>query len=487
MKRKIALLEDHHQAYYEWKKHTFQNLPLIHLDAHIDFGFQEVKNEKTILQEARSLKELRTQLEKSLLFKKFKFNHKRLTTIANYIYPAMRDGIVNDFFWVIPGKVDRFKKSLSFIKSMIKDFRKQDPYAHNRASFEPGFIRTRLYNRSLYICTLETLPEIKRPSLLDIDVDFLVTDSLKNADPTVNIGKRKPWIFPEKLTQVLKKKIHSPQFITISYSVNGGFTPMVYKTFGDQIAKLFGSSDPELEKRILAGKYFRDFRDFFEKQRFEDAKSYYQQALKLNSKYKTSDNNYGLLYLEIEDYSRAEKEFMGILKVDKKDSYSLSGLGRINLFKKKHKEAKDCFQKALVLKPDNKAALIGLAEVEFKRKCYSSSKNILSRYEKIEPMQGYSRYLLGQIYEKEKKHREALYKYKESLQLGLNNIELLSRLVRLSNRFDKNYLDYLKKKFEDYKKYFYKSEKKILVKKHKLLRVQQIEAMIKRLNSFFEN
>lgn len=481
--KEIVLLEDHHESYYAWEERGFRNLPLVHLDAHIDFGFQEVKDEKLILQEAKSLAELKTQLEKAMLFRKYKFKKEKLTDIGNYIYPAIRDGIVSEFFWIIPGRMSEFKKCLVLIKKMLKGFKEQDPFACESVSFEPGFIKTKLYNKPLYICILETLPVIKNQVLLDIDIDFLVIDSLKNAEVTANVGKRKPWITPEELVQVLEKKMSSTRFITIAYSVNGGFTPMVYKTEGDQIARCFGHSDPDLEGRIHAGEYFKSFRAALDKEDFKTAKRYYLQALKMNPKYKELDNNYGPLYLMIEDYAQAEKEFRAILKVDKEDSYCLSGLGRICLVKKRFMDAKDYFKKALTLRPDNKTGLLGLSEVEFKLKNYSSAKSYIARYENLEPMQGFSRYLLGQIYEKENNPREALAKYKEALQIGLNNIDLFVKLVKLSRRFDKANLDYLKKRFADYKKSFYEFKRKSLKKKGKLAKIKQIEEKIKKLSA----
>jgi tetratricopeptide (TPR) repeat protein len=399
----------------------------------------------------------------------------------------MRDGIIDEFLWVIPGHISEFKKNLPLIRKMLKNFRRQDPFPYDKALFKLGLVKTRLYNRPFYICVLETLPKIKKGILLDIDTDFLIVDSLKNTNATISIGKRNPWIAPQELVRILKKKITLPRFITIAYSVNGGFTPMVYKTIGDKVAKYFGYSDHNLGKRLLAGEYFKRFRESLDKNDFKTAKDYYSQALKLNPKYKVVDNNYGPLYLQLEKYKQAEKEFRKILKIDVKNGFSLSGLGSIYLAKEKIKKAGDYFDKALDLNLKNKTALIGLAETYFKIKKYLKAKKLISRYEKLEPMQGFSRYLEAQIYEKMHNQKKALTKYKEARQLGLMNIDLLLKLVKLSRRFDKTNLGYLKERFRDYKKNFYRLEKKALKRKVKFDRIKQIENKIRRLATYLKS
>lgn len=486
-KNNILLIEDHHQALYAWRKQGFKNLPLVHIDSHIDFGFPEVKDMRLILDEAKSLSQLKVQLEKAMLFKQKEFKKEKLTNIGNYIYPAMRDGIVKEFFWVIPGRVREFKKCLGLVKKMLKNFRRQDPSPYNKALFKPGLVKTRLYNRPFYICVLEALPKIKKWTLLDIDTDFLVVDSLRNANATVRIGKRNPWIAPQEMVQILKKKIMQPRFITIAYSVNGGFTPMIYKTLGDKIAKNLGYSDPDLARRILAGEYFKRTREYLDKDNVGLAKQYYRQALKLNPKYRSSDNNYGPLCLAVENYNQAEKEFRKILKIDEKDSFSLSGLGRIYLVKRKFKKAGDYFERALDLNPDNKNAIIGLAETEFKLGNYLKAKRLIAKYEKLEPIQAFSRYLSGQILEKQKKPKLACTKYKEAMQLGLMNIDLLLKLIKLSRRFDKDNLGYLKQRFADYKRNFYRLEMKALKRKAKFDRIKQIKNKIQRLTTYLKS
>jgi tetratricopeptide (TPR) repeat protein len=483
----ILLIEDHHEAYYAWRDRQYKNMTLVHLDAHIDFGFQEVKEVPLILNEAKSLSELKSQLEKAVLFRRKKFELEKLTHIGNYIYPAMRDGIVAEFYWVIPGDIGEFRKCLGILKSLLRELKKEDPCpADAPPLIQPGFIKTRLYGRPFHITILETLPRLKRPVLLDIDTDFLVIDSLRRADATMQIARREPWIGTDELAVILRKKISQPRCTTIAYSVNGGFTPMVYKTQGDRLAEGLGYRDQVLADRLTAGDCFESFREAFDRKDFNEAGQHFREALRLNPAYRVSDNNYGPLYFQIENYRQAEKEWQGILQVDGCDLYALAGLGKIRLARRKYREAKDYFAAALQSKANHKDSLIGLAETEFHLKHYQEAETLIEVYERLDSMQGYSRFLSGKILEKTKRPQAALAKYKEALQLGMDHVEILIRLVRLSKHYDRTNLDNLKRRCRDFRKTFARFQKKALMKRGKINEIKRMDEKLDRLFRCFQ-
>ncbi len=252
----VFLFEDHDEVLKAWREKKIENFDLVHIDAHIDFGFHRAKPIEKIINEAKSLKELKSGLEYSLAFRHFEQDFDKQTNIGNYIYPAMEEGIVKDFYWVVPGGLKEFKESARIIKNILKNLlmvRGQRLEVRNQMSGvreKEGIISAKLLGRNFTICILEKLPILKQDILLDIDTDFLIIDSLLNADNTKNIGKRKPWILPQDLVRVLKEKLRHPQIITIAYSVNGGYTPIIYKHLGDQIAEHYAP-----------GKFKREFKN----------------------------------------------------------------------------------------------------------------------------------------------------------------------------------------------------------------------------------
>ena len=124
--KNITLIEDHDEALKVWREKKIKNLDLVHLDAHIDFGFHAAKPIEKIFNEAKNLKQLKQGLEYSLSFLHYQRDFNKQTNIGNYIYPAMQEGIVKDFYWVVPGGLKGayilFRHTGQKIKYCLKDY-----------------------------------------------------------------------------------------------------------------------------------------------------------------------------------------------------------------------------------------------------------------------------------------------------------------------------------------------------------------------------
>ncbi len=411
MSKGVFLIEDHDAALTIWRQEGFKNLDLVHIDAHIDFGFQQVKPINDIIAEAKNLKELKSDLEHSLAYQQYENDLGKQTNIGNYIYPAMQEGIVRDFYWVVPGVG-------SIPQAALRTQRK---------------LSNRLSGRRFIVCTLKNLPIFKQKVLLDIDTDFLVIDSLVNANNTVDIGKRKPWITPKHLVETLKEKIGQPQIITIAYSVNGGYTPMEYKHLGDEIAYNF--SPAEFKNRFRAALVAADNFNLF---RSTGRKEYYQKAITRNPAYRAADNNYGPLYLALGKLSLARKEFSKVLKADPENPACLLGLGQISLKRNNFRKARTYFSLALsrgnqgLFNKIEEQCLLGMAAAEFKIGNIHKAKKLLLKYQSFERLNAQSHYLLGRIYEKERRFPKAVISYKNSLILGFDALETILRLLKIA-------------------------------------------------------
>ncbi|MBN1492824.1 MAG: UPF0489 family protein [Candidatus Omnitrophica bacterium] len=431
---KIFLIEDHDEALKVWRDNQIKGLDLVHIDAHMDFGFHQAQPIDTIFNTATSVKELKQKLEYTLAFKQYQSDLDKQTNIGNYIYPAIEAEIVKDFYWIVPGGSKEFKESTVFIKRILRNLAKRDPSNRGRLSYtlNQGIFETELFGRKFIISTLEKLPLLQRNVLLDIDTDYLVVDSLVNAENTTNIGKRKPWISPNCLVERLKQKILDPEIITIAYSVNGGYTPMVYKHFGDEIAYLF--SPKQFRKRFLrnseAAHYFSLFTS-------SDKKDLYKKAITLNHTYRAGDNNYGPLYFGVRKFSKAHKEFLRINAADPENSFCLCGLGFIALKDKEFIKARMLFSSALKASRDKlfsratSQALLGLGQAEFGLKEYSIAKKLLLSYLAIEPMAPECYYMVAQIYEKEGNYEAAVKKYSDTIRFGYNIDNAIIRILKI--------------------------------------------------------
>ncbi|MCX6796603.1 MAG: tetratricopeptide repeat protein, partial [Candidatus Falkowbacteria bacterium] len=383
--------------------------------------------------------------------------------IGNYIYPAMCEGIVKDFYWVIPGTLKEFEQSVKFIKNMLKGFSRQDPYYLGRRSpacrqagkvsarrMKDGIITTKIFGRKFLICILEKLPIFRQDVLLDIDADFLTTDSLLNANNTSRIGKRVPWIYPDRLAEVLNERIRNSKITTIAYSVNDGFTPIRYKVLADELA-YYLSPDHFKEyynQKLIASVFF----DYF---RLTGQKKYYLKAIKMDPSYSAADNNYGPLYLSIRKFSQAKKEFLKIANVDPRNPYPYVGLGNIALERKNYLKARSCLLRALKIKNNLPQALFSLALTEFKLKNFVKAKRLFNKYLKVNPLNPESYYFLGRIYEREKKYTKAASFYQDSGKLGFNNIDIIKRLLKVFNHTKKEDLkELIIRSYNNYKNWF---------------------------------
>ena len=454
----IYLIEDHDQALKIWKKKGVEGLDLVHLDAHIDFAEYQARPPHEALQEAKSVEDLKRQLEIGLAFGSYEKDFNRQMNIGNYIYAAMRDGVVKNFWWVVPGGKQEFKKSQKIIKDIIKGIVGKNTICINNCSVYANY-KSAVIN----VTYLNALPIFRQDVLLDIDVDYLTMPSLLQADPKENIGKLFPWITPQYLVQQLKEKICSPRMLTIAYSVSGGFTPMKYRYFGDEIA--FRFSPRQFRQRykhsLRAARYFESF--CLNQQRKD-----YLHACRIDHYYRSADNNPGPLYLLKEKYRAAEKEFKRILKVDPLNPACLIGLADIALQRKEFGQAKKYFSQARglakglakgfafgqVFKNERRQIFLGLGQSELGLKNYEKAKLWLMRYSRLEPLRAEPYYFLGVIAQKEKDFLKASQLYKDSIRLGYPALNPLASLAKICCRLEDkgSIIKYISMRLVSYKK-----------------------------------
>jgi len=427
-KKDIFLIEDHDEALKIWRRHRISGLDLVHVDSHMDFGYYPAKPLKQVFKEAKSVKELKENMEYSIAFSSYSSDFDKQIYIGNYIYPAMQQEIVNNFYWVVPGGKKEFRESGKLLKTIIKSLiKKSFGVSEEFCQLNEGYISIDKQGRKFIICTLEKLPLLKQEVLLDIDVDFLVINSLLKADKIVDIGKRNQWISARDLADKLKKKVINRKITTIAYSVNGGYTPIKYRHLGDELAYYFS---PE----AFRGRWMRSFLAANEFNLFctNSKGKHYKKALKFNSAYGTAYNNYGHLYLIAGKLLEAKGEFFKIADVDPKNPYPYVGLGNVNLAEKNFHKAKKYFLFALKLKPGMPQAIFGLGQTQFKLNNLKKAKKLFFSYLKTSHMDPVSRYFLGCICEKEDKFEKAALYYQNAMQLGLNNLDIITKLLKLS-------------------------------------------------------
>src|SRR5579872_113924 len=83
-----------------------------------------------------------------------------------------------------------------------------------------------------------------------------------------------------------------------------------------------------------------------------EAKKYYEKAIKLNPKYAEAINNLGTVYYARKSYRRAIGQYNKALKLMPDAASIYSNLGTAQFARKKYEEASISYQKALALDPE---------------------------------------------------------------------------------------------------------------------------------------
>jgi hypothetical protein len=171
----IVMMEDHDKAYYAWKDRGVCNRTLVHIDAHIDFGWIPEMDLNEIGSDGGSLAGFKHD---GPLLNPFLKSRTKMVHIGNYICPAIRDGMVNKFYWVVPDESWASFRGRKHIIKQLKQLLKIKKYAGGKLEQHKDRIRCRIMNTDLIVCSLGNIPCIEEPVLLDIDVDFMLTKNL---------------------------------------------------------------------------------------------------------------------------------------------------------------------------------------------------------------------------------------------------------------------------------------------------------------------
>jgi tetratricopeptide (TPR) repeat protein len=456
---KLILIEDHHQAYYAWKEHKLKNLPLVHIDAHIDFNWIDDESPSVIFN-AGGIKEMYGVLKARGGWNLALAEKGVFVGIDNYIYPAIKEGIVKEFYWVVPDKMLKDRKQRKIIKKIFQHLKNKNPRNSGVVKEYVDRFETHLLNVKTTVMTLSSLPKLKEDVLLDIDTDFMLIDSLDGPIPYFSKKPVFPWILPEGVVDLLKEKGISSSLTTISYSVEGGFTPLRYKFLGDELKALLSGENQNnvylvlhkaldsfnsgrcaeasglLEQTLRdkgsdsAALYYLLYQIYRETDQAK-ALEYMKKAASFDCSYKTIYNNRGLLLQRLKKHKEAVKEYWMILDLYPEEidyrllmSDSLIALGRFD-------DALLEYQRVLKTRPDHAKALSLSGYIYLRKKDYVMAKEFLLKALETAEQDAFSNYWLGLVYEKLSRPRMAIRHVQRSVILGLKTEAVYLRLSLL--------------------------------------------------------
>ncbi len=227
----IHMMEDHDDAYDVWKEGGIQNRILVHFDGHLDFYWIADQSPQELLN-ARSSEELDQLLSRVTEWNLENTPFRELVHLGNFVYPAIKEGMVREFYWIIPDPFWATERARQAVRKGLTQMVRKRQFDAGSMEVSKECITLKLLGCPLTVCTMENMPHFSEPLLLDIDVDYLLTWNPEGSPPYFERKPQDPWLWPTQFLERLKRRNLPTDLVTIAYSVNEGYTSMKYKYFG---------------------------------------------------------------------------------------------------------------------------------------------------------------------------------------------------------------------------------------------------------------
>jgi hypothetical protein len=223
----ITVVEDHSEVLVEWMKKGYKDMVLVNVDHHDDLRYIP----------AHKIYRLRKLYEEE---KWDEIHAERdmpggLYAVSDFIYPAYKLGIIKKVYWVSTsdlldiGELEKGGEALmrlfNFPSSVISSFQVKD-----------GVYTGNMYGVDVTITTMKGLPAIREPVLLSIDLDYFSNMIDQTGFYEIDVLR--------DFFKYLKSKEMPVIDISLSYSVNGDYTPITDRYLGEEIVQIF--RDPSL-------------------------------------------------------------------------------------------------------------------------------------------------------------------------------------------------------------------------------------------------
>lgn len=384
--RKIFRVENHDEALRIWRDAGCAKRVLVHVDAHHDMWWVPPGQP---------------------------------VTIANFISPALRDGLLREIYWVVPDRswesAENRRQVLHHVVRILEGF----PVPRPSIDARRDRISTTLLGKPLHICSVEGLPDFREEILLDLDVDYLIF-------PRVTYGPGDPhpplpWAWPEDLLRRLDARHVRSDLVTIAYSVFGGFTPLRWKYFGDELeARLAGDS--------LAMRAFQAIREGAEaaaRADFSRAEQDYLQAAASLPGLAAPLWHLACLYSDSGCVEEARRTYQRAVELDPSYRAPFNSDGLWHFWDGRHKAAEREFKRMLELDPCDAFAHLGMGWLAEERSDWSVAEREFRRALEIQPNLLDANRSLGHVLREQGRRREAVAAYEKSLKLALAGQESL--------------------------------------------------------------
>jgi tetratricopeptide (TPR) repeat protein len=216
--KNTTIVEDHSEFLIDWMQKGYKDMILVHIDEHDDFRYipeYKMRQLKSLYRE-KKWAEIDNQRDKA----------HGLFSIADFLYPAYKLGIIKKYYWVpttdrilsdkIQKNMREFIESWDYSDEIVRPF-----------STDGHTIAGNIYGLDIEISSIQDLPEIKEPVLLSIDLDYF-------ADVIEETKTEELQVIMDFFSTLRKKRIKIKD-VNIAYSTNGSHTPITDRHLCEEI------------------------------------------------------------------------------------------------------------------------------------------------------------------------------------------------------------------------------------------------------------
>lgn len=231
---RVLVVQDHSEVLCAWYEAGVRGLPLIHIDAHPDWYSAQLRIERPVEEvrealEAGSCAELAPRVG-------YWARGDALYGIADFVYPAFRLGVVREVWWVVPARRRMPQAAFEPFRRWLRD-RWQFPDDFLAAlRYDGAVVRGTFRGLPVRLVTLDDLPSLSEPVLLDVDVDYLV--SLYRDEGRDGMLDVLSWFF-----RALAGKGLRSDFVTVARSVDRMYTPQRFAYLADRVREFVQEPD----------------------------------------------------------------------------------------------------------------------------------------------------------------------------------------------------------------------------------------------------
>jgi len=400
----VYLLYNHSEAYVVWKKKNITDKILIHIDAHSDI--KKIPNDR--LTKVYAIE--KTGKFENLLCHPHEMQniYEKPITIGNFCYAALEGKIIKKYIWVVPDAEltsESIETYSTFFRRQIEDINFED------FKLDGNILKGEFKNIPIIICRLQDIPEVNESVILDIDVDFFLHQYGFSNKGMYDIPTTTAMSF---ISQLNEKNLNI-DLITISHSMEGGYTPIQYKYIGEDIFKIYKNGYQEdlfshiKTRRDILKLYFdEEYKKAlsklrkFEKHTFKDGSLLYlkkqilnklelqDEALLVKKELLKENPFYSKEYLINGDVFFNEEKFDDALNFYKKffDSnptyqHALVKIAYLNFNYKNYDLATNNYKRLISINENNFNAYSGLARIYIYKKDYEKAKEYLGKAIKL--------------------------------------------------------------------------------------------------------